>query len=227
MRSDEIDKLAASLVAAQGQFSAVPKTSNNPFYSSKYAALPDVVAAVTPILQANGLAVSQFIDTVDGEDSLTTYLMHESGQYMSHSMRLHLVADKNGVVTPQAQGSAVTYARRYSLMAVLGIVADVDDDGNAASQSAPRPQQSAAPSLGNKVAAAANRPAAQGGDRLATEGMARKIWAITHKSLGWSDAQMVQFILDTVGAKVSKADQLNFDDAKAVIDALEAIQNGN
>ena len=129
MRSETIQELAKALLAAQAEFSAVPKGSDNPFFKSKYAALPDVVKHTTPVLVKHGLGVSQFVDNVRGEDALTTYLIHSSGEFISHSMILHLVKDD-----PQAQGSAITYARRYSYMACLGLVADEDDDGNAASK---------------------------------------------------------------------------------------------
>lgn len=128
MKSDQINELAVALAAAQGEFSAVPKESANPFFKSTYAALPDVVKHTAPVLAKHGLSVSQFIDHDGTYDMLTTYLLHTSGQFISHSMRLYLVKDD-----PQAQGSAVTYARRYSYMSVLGLVADNDDDGNAAS----------------------------------------------------------------------------------------------
>jgi len=130
MISESLNELATALVAAQAEFGAVPKGSVNPFFKSKYAALPDVVSHATPILSKHGLAISQFIDGEYTEgDALTTYLLHSSGQFISHTMRLHLVKDD-----PQAQGSAVTYARRYAYMAALGLVADEDDDGNKATQ---------------------------------------------------------------------------------------------
>lgn len=129
MNSPEINELAAALVAAQGEFGAVPKGSINPFFKSKYAALPDVVAHASPVLSKHGLAVSQFISNQTGLDTLVTYLLHKSGQFMSHTMLLHMVKED-----PQAQGSAVTYARRYAYMSVLGLVADEDDDGQRATQ---------------------------------------------------------------------------------------------
>jgi len=130
MQSNEINELAMALVSAQAEFSAVPKGSTNPFFKSKYAALPDVVASASPVLAKHGLAVSQHIATgMNGSDILVTYLIHTSGQYIAHDMTLHMVKDD-----PQAQGSAVTYARRYAYMSVLGLVADDDDDGNSASK---------------------------------------------------------------------------------------------
>jgi len=132
MNSPEINELAAALVAAQSEFSAVPKGSTNPFFKSKYAALPEVVATAGPVLAKHGLAISQHI-TYDeaGNDCLMTYLLHKSGQYLAYSMKLHIVKGD-----PQSQLSAVTYARRGSYMACLGLVADVDDDGNLAAQAA-------------------------------------------------------------------------------------------
>ena len=73
MQSEQINELAAALVAAQAEFSAVPKESANPFFKSSYAALPDVVKHATPVLARHGLAVSQFISEAD---TLTTYLLH-------------------------------------------------------------------------------------------------------------------------------------------------------
>jgi hypothetical protein len=130
MQSNEINELAQALVSAQAEFSAVPKGSVNPFFKSKYAALPDVVASASPVLAKHGLAISQHVATgMNGTDILVTYLIHTSGQYIAHDMTLHMVKDD-----PQAQGSAITYARRYSYMSALGLVADEDDDANGATK---------------------------------------------------------------------------------------------
>jgi len=137
--SEHIGAIAKALVKAQGEFGVIAKTSDNPFFKSKYADLADVMKPTTPILAANGLAITQGIgyDDASGYDTLTTTLVHESGEYISSTMRLHLTK-----LDAQGQGSATTYARRYSYMAILGLVSDTDDDGNAsASQyaaSAPR-----------------------------------------------------------------------------------------
>lgn len=134
MKSDEINELAAALVNAQGEFRAIPKTDTNPFFKSKYAGLASVVETASPVLEKNGLAVSQFISyEAGGGDTLTTWLIHKSGQYLCDTMKLKL-----GKEDAQGQGSAVTYARRYAYMAVLGLVADEDDDGNKATAAAPK-----------------------------------------------------------------------------------------
>lgn len=144
--SETLDALATALCAAQGEFEAVAKDSTNPFFKSKYAGLPAVVRAATPILTEHGLAVSQYLDHDDQGDTLTTMLLHSSGQFISSTMRLHLVKDD-----PQGQGSATTYARRYSYMAALGLVADEDDDGNAGSASRKPPAKKTVAKPGGAV----------------------------------------------------------------------------
>lgn len=144
MKSEALNELAAALVAAQAEFPTVGKDSTNPFFKSKYADLATVVKTASPILSKHGLAVSQHVSASEGGSVLTTYLLHSSGQYIAHDMPLLLPKQD-----PQGQGSAITYARRYSYMAVLGLVADEDDDANKASNkpaeaySAPQKQVSA------------------------------------------------------------------------------------
>ncbi len=126
--SSVIDQIASALVDAQGEFEAVSRTATNPFFNSHYAPLPKVVQSAAPILLKYGLAVIQAPDVKDGEDVLVTRLTHVSGQWIEGAQRLHLTKGD-----PQAHASAITYARRYGYMSILGLVADDDDDGNAAS----------------------------------------------------------------------------------------------
>lgn len=136
-KSDSIAKLAAALVKAQPAFETAKMDSVNPFFKSKYADLGAVWDAVRPGLKANGLAITQFPTHLEGKPALTTTLIHESGEWMEATYPL-MVPSKDE--TSQGYGSAVTYARRYGLSAVLGVIADTDDDGNAAS----KPQKPAA-----------------------------------------------------------------------------------
>lgn len=138
--SEAVDQIAKALSAAQAEFEAVSKTADNPFFKSKYAPLPAVVAAASPILAAHGLAVWQGPDVLDGEDVLWTIVLHESGQYIGSAARLYLTKKD-----PQGQGSAMTYGRRYGYQAGTGLVADEDDDGNAASDPKPPGRQAKAP----------------------------------------------------------------------------------
>jgi hypothetical protein len=128
--TEALNELAAGLVAAQGEFAAIPKTADNPFFKSKYAPLEAVVEVTQPILTKHGLAVAQFPTVLDGEPALKTILLHSSGQSISDTMLL--CAAKRD---PQGQGAAITYARRFAYMSVLGLVADADDDGNHATRS--------------------------------------------------------------------------------------------
>jgi len=141
-RSESIAALAKALAQAQAEYPEIPKLhtgkvtgqgKNGPYeYSYHYADLVDTVMACRPINVKYGLAVSQAPGFVDGEDVLTTVLMHESGEWQESTRRLHAAKDD-----PQSAGSAITYARRYDYCAVLGIVADEDDDdGNAATRAA-------------------------------------------------------------------------------------------
>jgi hypothetical protein len=142
----EHKNLAEALVAFQGEVGTVAKDANNPFFQSKYADLPAVKAAAQPILTKHGIAVVQepgFTVVADKVyDTLTTTVIHGAGGYDNWlKSTMILKPAKND---PQAQGSAITYARRYAFMAVLGLVADEDDDGNAASAKA-RPTRAKAP----------------------------------------------------------------------------------
>jgi hypothetical protein len=105
------------------------KTKVNPHFGSKYADLASIMDAVREPLAANGLAVSQSVANDANGVSVTTTLLHESGETLVSEPCWLPVGKKD----PQGYGSAITYARRYSLASLLGIVADEDDDGNAAS----------------------------------------------------------------------------------------------
>lgn len=134
-RSDSIAKLAPAFVSAQGELDNVAKDAQNPHFRSSYASLPAILDAVRPVLARHKLGVMQFpVDCGEGRVGVETIVMHESGEFMCHTYSARAVKDD-----PQGYGSAITYARRYALAAVLGISQD-DDDGNAAS-AAPRRQQ--------------------------------------------------------------------------------------
>jgi len=127
-RSADIAKLAAALSKMQARVDAVKKDSANPFFKSKYADLASVWAAIREHLTANELSVVQEPSTHDGKVTLTTTLLHSSGEYIRSSLTLPVVKQD-----PQGYGSAITYARRYALQSVTGIAPE-DDDGIAAAQ---------------------------------------------------------------------------------------------
>jgi hypothetical protein len=122
-------KASAAFVRAQAGFGAALKTSTNPHFKSRYADLSACVEAVIDSLHKNGFALLQKTHECETGVAVETILMHESGEQISGGI-LRVPASK---LDPQGYGSALTYARRYSLMAVCGIAPE-DDDGNAASK---------------------------------------------------------------------------------------------
>jgi hypothetical protein len=121
--------IATALVKAQKQFQPALKTSTNPHFRSRYADLSACVEAVIDALNANGIYLLQKnYDCADGV-MVETVFVHESGEMLECGI-VHFPAVKKD---PQGYASALTYARRYSLMASCGIAPE-DDDGNAASK---------------------------------------------------------------------------------------------
>jgi len=128
--------IAAALVKAQRGFAPALKTNTNPHFRSKYVALDGCIESVIDALNANGIMLMQPTHECEHGVTVETLFIHESGEVFSGG-KLHVPASKNDA---QGYGSALTYARRYSLMAACGIAPE-DDDGNAASK---RPQVVAA-----------------------------------------------------------------------------------
>ena len=121
-------KLAEALAKAQAQMESASKDRTNPAFKSKYADLTSVWEACRSALTSNGLAVAQImVAAPEGYVAVETRLLHSSGESLSSTCTLP--ATKKDA---QGYGSAITYARRYGLSAMVGVVADDDDDGNAA-----------------------------------------------------------------------------------------------
>ena len=154
--SESIKNIAKAMAQFQSEVKNPANTANNPFFNSKYAPLSDVLNLVRPILTKHGLSVLQS-PSGDGEFiTVTTLITHESGEWIE-SDPLTLRADK---ATAQGAGSAITYARRYALSAMLGISSEDDDDGNYASEKASQTSKSeekATKAQLNKIFAEANR----------------------------------------------------------------------
>lgn len=120
-------KVAAAFVKAQSVMGVAKMGSVNPHFKSKYAAFPDVMEAVRKPLLDNGIAVMQSVEGLEnGGITLATILLHESGESLVSRVWVPVAGNA------QQAGSSLTYARRYGLAAACGIVADEDDDGNAA-----------------------------------------------------------------------------------------------
>ncbi len=139
-QSESLNELAKALAAFQSQVEMVNKGSQG--YNYKYSDLSQVISTAKAILAANHLSVSQLLGiTEQGFTTITTMLMHASGQYISNTCIVpQLTAGKN-LNAAQALGSAISYMRRYSYQAILGMTSDDNDASNS------HPVQQAAPTF--------------------------------------------------------------------------------
>lgn len=128
MMSDEIGDLAAALAEAQAELSPAVKNAQNPHLKNRYADIAAVYEAIRETLPKHGLAVSQMVLPHDSKARVRTLLMHKSGQWIASECLMPI----DGRGGPQGMGSAITYARRYSLSAIVGVVSEDDDDAEAA-----------------------------------------------------------------------------------------------
>lgn len=179
-RSETISTLAASLVKAQREIEGAAKDKTNPHYRSKYADLASVADACKPALNRHGIAYVQAPEPSEsGTLALTTMLVHESGEWISGTCTMPL--PKND---PQGYGSAMTYARRYALAAMVGVCPEDDDAEAATPKTAPsnkaadqRPKLASASQVKEleELAAQKNLPAKTRDKWLAEAGVTR--WA--------------------------------------------------
>jgi len=127
-----MENIAKALVKAQLEMITPKKGSVNPFFKNKYADLNDVLAAVVPALNNNGIVLLQPLVNIEGKNFVKTVLMHESGETFESLAEIFCKNTNDA----QAYGSGVTYARRYSLSSIVGIGSE-DDDAQKAVQQKP------------------------------------------------------------------------------------------
>ena len=137
--------IAKAFVGAQRGFAPALKTSTNPHFKSRYADLAACVEAVLDSLNEHGIALMQHTHEQEGGVVIETVFVHESGETLSGG-KLFVPASKQDA---QGYGSALSYARRYSLMAACGIAPE-DDDGNAAVKSAPQQRKASGKVFGSE-----------------------------------------------------------------------------
>jgi hypothetical protein len=126
-------ELFTALTLAQAEMENASKDKNNPFFKSKYADLNSVMGAIKPALAKHGLAFVQVCHDAENAAKVETIIVHADGQQFSAGC----VSVPVSKADAQGYGSALTYARRYSLAAAFGVGAE-DDDGNAAAKAAPK-----------------------------------------------------------------------------------------
>lgn len=168
------------------------KTAKAGAYSYKYASLNSILDAVTPAIHKHGFALRQAIISLEDRTVLKTELLHKDGGIIDGGQYLLSVRDAND---PQAMGSAITYARRYALTALLGIAPDDDDDGQAAQ---------------------ATKPAAKKQEPIGPE-RAVSLHAIIENT---GIKAPTQYAAEVLGRPVKTLAELNERDAKTVYDSL-------
>jgi hypothetical protein len=135
-QSETIGKLAQAIAQAQAELKPVKREAKNPFFNSKYADLASIWEALKPF-HAHGIAISQIpFDAGEGMIGIETQLSHESGEWIAGKLALPVSKED-----AQGVGSAITYARRYALGCMTGVVTEDDDDGNHAAQAKPVAQR--------------------------------------------------------------------------------------
>jgi len=200
-KSENITNLAVALAKFQAEVTQPKKTATNPHFRSKYATLDEIINTVKPVLAKHGLSYMQSCGG-DGERiTITTLLMHESGEWIE-SEPLVLKADK---ISPQGAGSAITYGRRYMLSAVLGVASEEDDDGNAAEG-------------GSKANNNASQANGQGNGQKLSEKQVSRLWAIA-KHAGVDIADVKKAMLKDYG--VTQAEDMKKEQYDALCARLE------
>lgn len=135
MKSESIKNISPALCKAQSEIKSILLDAVNPFYNSKYATLGELIRKSRPVLEKNGLTVSQLTIGKGGEIGVATLLMHTSGEWIDSALTIPLPASlevvggkakRNNLA--QEAGKVITYLRRYSLAAILNIYADEDTD---------------------------------------------------------------------------------------------------
>lgn len=189
-QSENIIELAKALATAQGAMRAAETNVSNTFFHSKYADLYSCWEAVREPLTKNGLSVIQGPGYLEGKYVLFTQLMHVSGQWFRSATEIR---SKDN--SAQAMGSALTYARRYGLCAITGLV-QADDDGNGAQghieEPKPRVQSVPPPKPQSKPAQRAIPNVAPGAGGKITGPQVKRLWAIG-ASISWIPAEITAY----------------------------------
>ena len=144
-QSEQLDKFGAAFVAAQADMTNPHKNAKNPFHNSMYASLEECNKQAHTALNAHDIGILQGVH----DNKLRTTLIHKSGQWMSDE-GVPLDGIENAKNKMQAAGSAITYARRYGVCAMVGL-AQTDDDGNALNENVPKPKRNKAKPSGKDL----------------------------------------------------------------------------
>lgn len=219
-KSETITELAKALVKFNSEVNKIAKDADNPFFKNNYATLDTIIDEIRPLLSKNGLSIMQ-IPSGDGQNvTLKTLLLHESGEWLE-SDELTMKPVKND---PQAVGSCITYARRYSLAAFLSLNTGEDDDGNGATYG-----KDGKPNNKNNSGQVPNKPqnnGNSGGNGKASEKQMKMIHAkIAHVAvISQSDKQAVEDTLKNT-IEVNSLTDISSQSASKAIEILIGWEN--
>lgn len=206
-QSESINELASALAKAQARLHGAKKDAKNPFFKSNYATLESVYEAIREPLAEQGLSVIQPTEFIDNQTFVRTVLLHSSGQWIDGLYPV--ITQKND---PQGLGSGMSYSRRYSLMAMVGIPAS-DDDAESATN------RTAAPLMPFETAL---QRVEKGTDTVAdgfiSEKQAARLFAIAKKNKLSND--QIKGVLDKYGIKETK--KIKWKDYDSIITLIEA-----
>ena len=214
MKSDNINELAGALAKAQAGIRSAVKDSLNPHFKTRYADLASVWEACREQLSSNGIAVVQAPTSSERGFVLLTTLMHASGQWIDGEYPVRPIKDD-----PQALGSALTYARRYSLSSMVGVAPD-DDDGNDGSghaaqgpKTAPFLAAAAAEQGSARASSASSPPVRVNGDAVFAAAPPRALLGLLLAARGTGDgAGAEQTFATRVAVLLGTADAATYDE---------------
>lgn len=207
IKSENITEIAKSLAAAQSELRNTPASAVNPHFKSRYTPLDDILDMAREVLPKHGLSVLQSVSGASETITVTTMLMHTSGQWLE-SDPLTMKAERT---TPQGQGSAITYARRYSLSAMLGVATDPDDDGNDAEKIEPKQK-------------AESKPKQSPDEEVLTNAELRQLNKLCVDDKGNLDQAQAERLKDIYSAKgYGSFREIKRKDFKEILDAMYAL----
>lgn len=202
-QSESINELASALAKAQAKLHGAKKDAKNPFFKSNYATLESVYEAIREPLAEQGLSVIQPTEFIDNQTFVRTVLLHSSGQWIDGLYPV--ITQKND---PQGLGSGMSYSRRYSLMAMVGIPAS-DDDAEGATNRIIHPET---------PLQRLDKGTDTVGDGFISEKHAARLFAIAKKNKVSND--QIKGVLKRYGIEETK--QIKWRDYDSIITLIEA-----
>jgi hypothetical protein len=206
-QSANITELAKALAKLQGELKTVSRDKTNPYFNSKYADLSAIWDACRKPLADNGLSLVQTTDRAGEDIVLETLLLHETGEWIKGKLPINPARDE-----PQAIGSAISYARRYAMSAMLGIVSDEDDDAEAGAAHQTRKNNSYSTGIQQT---AEKKEADSHSGKISAEQISL---LDSYKKAGYNIAEKVQ----KYGWKAAKMNDFTYDQARRLINEFQA-----